>query len=98
MSAFASFKNAFQQTDSDAIIDQLASTLNLIPQLLSTCVGNQAALAFEKEVSTQCVADLDKAAKLGIKILDETDNELKTARGNKFLYYRCHSTLAPYTG
>lgn len=83
ITTLSSFKSALTLPNTDATIDRLADTALLIPGVLEACLGSQAAASYQKEVSNQCVLDLDKAAKLGVKILNETDSELKTARGTK---------------
>lgn len=78
---FTQFRNALAQPDVNKMIDAIAKTSLLVPDILGSCLGKSAAASYEHEVSKECVNDLSKAAKIGVRILNETDNDLKVARG-----------------
>lgn len=57
-----------------------------MPNTVGTCLGQNAESTFEKEIPNNCVADLNKAAKIGLKLENEKDNQLLFAKGKPFIH------------
>lgn len=48
MAGIHSLESAFKQSDPNAMIDKIADTIDMIPDILTVCVGKEAASNFQK--------------------------------------------------
>jgi hypothetical protein len=77
-----SLKKAISMELSNDKIDALTNFLNQIPATLNNCFGENIQGQFDHEVPGTCIADMNKAAKIGLRLQNEKDNQLLYAKGN----------------
>lgn len=74
--------SSYSQTQNiDVLIGDVAKLTKSLPTMMEDCGDQSAADSFRKSVPDICIDDMEKATKLGMKLLNETDNEAKFALG-----------------
>jgi hypothetical protein len=80
-SMIAALKKYNETQNTNFLIEDVAKLTKTIPTVMEDCGDERAADSFRKALPNVCVDDLEKASKMGVKLLNETDNEAKFAMG-----------------
>jgi hypothetical protein len=68
------------------LVEDLAIITKTIPTTMEDCGDKSGANIFRQELPDICIDDMEKALKIGMKLLNGTDNDIKFAIGNNLVY------------
>jgi hypothetical protein len=84
---FQTVVNKFNQNQNlNNLVEDLAIITKTIPTTMEDCGDKSGANIFRQELPDICIDDMEKALKIGMKLLNGTDNDIKFAIGNNLVY------------